>query len=98
MRNEKFGSFEIIVRRIAKSSSSLGTQASCLHLGPQASSLQGAGRMPAVPGTWIIVGPLVLFAKEVYHPTRGCFVWKDEVKITIFPAFRIFTKDPRNSL
>jgi len=29
----------------------LGTQASCLHLGPQASSLQGAGRMPAVPGT-----------------------------------------------
>ena len=35
------------MRRIAKS---LGPQASCLHLGPQASSLQGVGRMPAFPG------------------------------------------------
>ena len=30
---------------------SLGPQASCLHLGSQASSLREAGRMPVIPGT-----------------------------------------------
>ena len=35
---------------IKRSAKSLGPQASCLHLGSQASSLHEAGRMPAVPG------------------------------------------------